>query len=69
MWKNEFDLYDLPASKFCRKVDGHAVFAKIVAKSLQHTLALLHDGKDFDGEVHLEPGSPANFGRDVRRWS
>src|SRR5690348_2747518 len=63
--QNEFHLHDLSASQLRRDVDCHAVFAQVMAASLQNTLTLLHDGKHFDREVHLEALGAANRMRNV----
>lgn len=65
--KDEFHLHYLSALQLRRDVDRHAVFAKIMAASLQDTLALLHNSKELDGKVHLEPLRAANRMRYMRR--
>src|SRR5690348_8002277 len=58
--KDELHLHYLSPLQLCRDVDSHAVFAQIMAASLQDTLALLHDSKEFNREVHLEALRAAN---------
>ena len=60
IWKDELHLHYLSPLQLGWDVDGHAVFAQVMAASLQHTLALLHDGKNFNREVHLESLRAAN---------
>ena len=43
--KDELHLHHLSALQLGRDVDGHAVFAKIMAASLQDTLALLQNSE------------------------
>ena len=65
--KDELHLHYLSALQLRRDVDRHAAFAKIMAASLQDTLALLHNSKELDGKVHLEPLRAANRMRYMRR--
>jgi hypothetical protein len=67
--KNKLDLHNLAPFEFCRDVDRHSVFAQIVAASLEHALAVLHDGKQFYREVHLEPLRAALPGARIGRWN